>query len=207
MENKRAKKWLSPAVYILAALLFAGLVIAYLTGNMGVNPIQKFHHLSGDIALISLLLSLSITPLRTLTGNTSVGPLRRTFGLIAFYYAVLHFLIFVGLDYRFSIPDLVETIGFRPYIWAGIGAFLILTVLAITSIKKVKIAVKKAWKKIHSFVYLAGILVVLHYAWSVKGNLFLLSGAVGLPLLAAVVLAILLILRLPPVKKLVLKLR
>ena len=89
-------------VNILSGLFFLFLLTLYLTDKLGPNPIQKAQHLSGDIAIILLLLSLSITPLRTLTGFHRIGPLRKTFGLNAFYYAALHLLIFVGLDYQFN---------------------------------------------------------------------------------------------------------
>lgn len=194
-------------VNILAGLLFIALVIAYLTNNLGPNPIQKAQHLSGDIAIVLLLLSLSITPLRTLTGFNRIGPLRKTFGLNAFYFAALHLLIFLGLDYQFNLAYIVEAIGFRRYIWVGLAAFLILLVMAVTSIKKIKIMAGKAWKKIHSFVYLAGILVVLHYGWTMKGNFLTATGAIGWPVIAGVVLAILLILRIKPVKNWAVKLR
>lgn len=194
-------------VNILSGLLFITLVVLYATNHLGINPIQKAQHLSGDIALIFLLLSLSITPLRTLTGYNRIGPLRKTFGLNAFYYAVLHLLIFVGLDYQFNLAYIFEAIGFRKYIWVGLSAFLILLVMAITSIHKLKITAGKTWKKIHSFVYLAGLLVVLHYGWTMKGNFLSASGAIALPVTAGIVLAVLLLLRIKPVKTLILKLR
>lgn len=195
------------AVNILSVILFLVLVTLYLTDNLGPNPIQKAQHLSGDIAIVLLLLSLSITPLRTLTGFNRIGPLRKTFGLNAFYYAALHLLIFLGLDYQFNLGYILEAIGFRKYILVGMAAFLILLVMAVTSIKKFKIMAGKAWKKIHSFVYLAGILVVLHYGWTMKGNFLTATGAVGWPVIAGIVLAILLILRIKPVKNWVVQLR
>lgn len=207
MEQKKRRDPLRLGVNILAALLMAALVVAYLTKNLGVNPIQKAQHLSGDAAIILLLLSLSITPLRTLTGNNRIGSLRKAFGLNAFYFATLHVLIFFGLDYRFNLEYIVEAFGFRRYMWVGLAAFLILLVLAVTSIRKYKVMVGKAWKKIHSFVYLAGILVVLHYGWSMKGNFLTGSGAVAWPVAAGIILAILLTMRLKPVKQWIVNLR
>lgn len=195
------------AVNIASGLLFVVLTILYLTDNLGPNPIQKAQLLSGDIAIILLLLCLSITPLRTLTGWASISPLRKVFGLNAFYYAALHLLIFLGLDYRFNLGYIVEAFGFRKYIWVGFAAFLILLVLAVTSIKKFKIMAGKAWKRIHSFVYLAGILVVFHYGWTTKGNFLVASGAVVWPFIAGIILAFLLILRIKPVKKWVVSMR
>lgn len=194
-------------VNIVSGLLFLFLVALYLTDNLGPNPIQKAQHLSGDIAIIMLLLSLSITPLRTLTGFNRIGPLRKTFGLNAFYYAAVHLLIFVGLDYQFNLAFILDAVGFRKYILVGLAAFLILLVMAITSIKKFKIMAGKAWKKIHSFVYLAGILVVFHYGWTMKGNFLSATGAVGWPVIAGSVLVILLILRFKPIKNWIVRLR
>lgn len=207
MAQKKHRDPLRLVVNILSALLMAGLVIAYLTDNLGVNPIQKAQHLSGDAAIILLLLSLSITPLRILTGNNRIGSLRRTLGLNAFYFATLHLLIFFGLDYRFNLEYILEAFGFRRYMWVGLAAFLILLVLAITSIRKFTIMVGKAWKKIHSFVYLAGILAVLHYGWSMKGSFLTGSGLVAWPVVAGIILGLGLVLRLKPVKQWILKLR
>ena len=138
MENKKKRNWLRLSVNILSLLLLFGLATAYLTDNLGVNPVQKAQHLSGDIALILLLLSLSITPLYTLTGVRQITPLKKAFGLNAFYFAAVHVLIFLGLDYGFNIKEILSAFGFRPFIWAGLAAFLILSVMAITSIRRVK---------------------------------------------------------------------
>lgn len=205
--NLFTKQNLRRVVYLLSGFLFLLMAAAYLTGIFGDYPVQAYMRLSGDIALISLLLSLSITPLRTVTGVTGIAPLRKAFGLNAFYYAALHVLIFIGLDLRFNFRELLDALGFRPFIWLGMGAFVILSVMAVTSIKRIKSMVKKAWKRIHSFVYLAGMLVAAHYTWSLGVNLFPLSSENLKPFIVTLILIILLALRLRPVKDLVLRLR
>ena len=203
MVHKKIFHTIRKSINVLILMLLIGLVIAYLTDNLGPDRIRRMQHLSGDIALISLLISLSVTPFVTLSGITWLGPLRKTFGLGAFYFALLHVLIYSVLDYRLDVGQILLDFRFRQYLWFGLAAFIILAVMAVTSLDKVKKAVRRVWRKIHRFVYLAGLLVVIHYALSVKGGL--IFG--GKPLVALVVLVVLLVLRLPPIKKGIIGLR
>ena len=178
------------------------LFIAYLSNNLTVNPIQAATQRTGDIAIILLLLSLTCTPLHNLTGYSSLLKLRRPLGLYAFAYAFLHYILFVGVDFgfnlRYQIPEFLE----KRYLWASLPALLILTALAITSFKAAKRLLGKNWKRLHRLVYLAIILVVLHLAWVVKGDLFQLSGEIWKPLVAGIIAFVLLTMRLPPLARL-----
>lgn len=203
MQHKKIFHTIRRSINALTALILISLVTAYLTDILGPDPIRRIQHLSGDIALIALLLSLSVTPFVTVSGITWLGPLRKTFGLSGFYFVLLHVLIFVGLDYAFDFNLIIKSFGFRQFLWLGLGAFVILLVMAITSIDRVKKAVRKVWRKIHRFVYLANVLVVIHYALSLKSG-FMVGGK---PLIALVVLLVLLALRLPPVKHGIIRLR
>ncbi|HEY9078080.1 MAG TPA: protein-methionine-sulfoxide reductase heme-binding subunit MsrQ [Anaerolineaceae bacterium] len=188
--------------FILVAgwLPLAWLIWAYFTRNLTVNPIQAATQRTGDFAIVFLLLSLACTPLYTLTRNAVLPRLRRPLGLFAFFYAALHFLIFAGLDYQFDQQALLQIFQEKQFVILGNFALTILTLLAVTSFRWWMKRLGKSWKTLHRFVYLAGILVVAHYALAVKGDALRLQGNTLLPVLAGILLAILFILRLPPVK-------
>ena len=149
--------------------------------------------LTGRTALVLLLLSLACTPLSTLTGYKGVVRVRRALGLYAFLYVGLHFLTFVWLDYRLDLKLLLRAILDQRYVLVGLAAGLILLALALTSTKGWQKRLGRNWKRLHRWVYLAGILAVVHFLWLVKD--------IRLPLRYAAVLAALLVLRLPPVRR------
>jgi sulfoxide reductase heme-binding subunit YedZ len=170
-------------------------------GNLSVNPYQAATQRTGDFALILLLLSLACTPVNTLFRLPQVLRLRRPLGLYAFMYAAVHLFIFTGLDYGFNWDLLVKDLSDKRYIFVGLAAFLILIPLAVTSRNWWKVRLGKNWKRLHRLVYLAAGLVVLHFAWVIKGDVAQLQGDVLRPLLAGGVLALLLVARIPPVRK------
>ena len=201
------KNKLRTFVYLAAGIIFIALVISYLVGWMGEFPLRNAETWTGRIAFIFLLGSLSITPLRTITGSVIIGPMRKALGLSAFYFAVAHVLILILLDYHLNFTSLIEAIPFRSYVLPGATAFLILTVLAVTSISKLKKTLRTAWKKIHMLVYLAGVLVLVHFTWIQNGSL-VPSGEIKLvPLLAALYLAALFTLRFKPVREAIVRRR
>lgn len=188
-------------VHLGAWLPLAWLVWDWQRGGLSVNPIQDITQRLGDTALALLMLSLACTPLNTLFGFRWALRLRRPLGLYAFFYALLHFLTFVGLDYGFDLDLLPGAILEKRFVLVGLAALLILAVMAATSFDVSKVRLGKTWKRLHRLVYLAGGLAVLHFAWAVKGDLFQLRGAVLRPLLYGLALALLLVLRLPPVRR------
>jgi sulfoxide reductase heme-binding subunit YedZ len=154
---------------------------------------------TGQTALILLLLSLACTPLYILLGLRQALQVRRTLGLYALLYAGLHLLVFVWLDYGLDWPLIWDGIVEQRFVMVGLLALLILTVLGITSTKGWRRRLGKGWKRLHRSVYLAGILAVLHFIWSVKDF--------REPLVYAGVLTFLLGLRIPPVKRAVISSR
>jgi sulfoxide reductase heme-binding subunit YedZ len=141
-------------------------------GGLGTNPVEELLHRSGWWALAFLMTTLAVTPLRRLTGTGWLIKLRRTFGLIAFFYAALHFSIYLGVDQFFAWEYILEDIGERPYITVGFSALLMLTALAVTSTKKmVKRLGGKRWARLHRLVYVAAALGVLHFWWLVKADI------------------------------------
>lgn len=187
--------------------LAAWLVWSYVSDNLTVNPIQALMQRTGKFALIFLMLSLACTPLNTVFGFRSAIKVRRSLGLYAFLFAFSHLLILVGLDYGFDWFLLRLEILDKRYILVGLAAFSILLPLAVTSFKWFMKRMGKYWKWLHRMVYLAGLLVILHYAWAKKGDLLSLSGDMLQPMLFGVLLLVLLGLRLPFVRKAVVDIR
>jgi sulfoxide reductase heme-binding subunit YedZ len=170
-------------------------------GNLSINPIQELTQRTGKYALVMLVLSISITPLTTLTGLRQFIKLRRPLGLYTFLYAALHFSIFIGLDYAFDWSLLRGELFEKRYILVGLGALLILSALAITSFKWWMKRLGKNWKRLHRLVYLASALVIVHFGWSQKGDFLRLQGDVGQPLAFGLAVALLLVVRIPPVRR------
>lgn len=178
-----------------------------LAGSLSANPFQETEQRTGETALVLLLLSLTCTPLNILFGFSQAVKHRRALGLYAFFYASLHLFIFTMLDYGLDIPLLVEALQDNRYILVGLAAFLCLLVLAVTSFRWWMKRLGKAWTRLHRIVYLAGGLVILHFAWAVKGDVLGLSGNVANPLLYGALLAVLLSVRIPPVRRSIIQLR
>ena len=174
------------------------LISDWLNDELTANPIQYLTLSTGKTALRLLTLSISITPIIFLTAKRDLNPARKLLGLYAAFYAALHFSIFVGLDYFFDWELIYETILEKPFVLVGFAAFSILSVMAVTSTKGWKRRLKKKWKPLHRFIYLAGILVTLHYIWLVKSD-------IREPLLYGAIIALFLLLRIPGIKNVITK--
>ena len=190
------KRLLKPVVHFGCLIPLALLINDWISDSLTANPIQYLTHETGKTALILLTMSLSVSPLVFITGKNYLSPLRKLLGLYSALYATLHFSIFVGLDYFFDWELISDAIIEKPYVLAGFSAFLILSVMAITSTKGWKRRLKKKWKPLHRFVYLAGFLVVLHYVLLVKSD-------IREPLAYGFVIGLLLTLRIPRIRSLV----
>ncbi len=200
---RRNTKLLPRIVSVTSSLMFLFLVIGYFAGWLGSSSLRNAHLWTGRVAFFFLLLSLTITPLRTITGWSIIIPLRKTFGLNAFYWASAHMLVFTVLIYHMNLPAILEAFSFRRFIIPGAFAFLILAVLALTTVGPIKKAVKKIWRRIHMWVYPANVLVLLHYSGATSQE----GEVEPLVLIAAVYVAILFILRLKPVKMAIIRRR
>ena len=166
------------------------LVASALNGTLGTNPIDAVTDTLGDWTLRILLASLALTPLRILTGRPWPITIRRLLGLFAFAYALLHFLVWVVLDFFFEWELMLEDIVKRPYITVGMTALLVLVPLAVTSTAgMIKRLGARTWRRLHRLAYVAAILGVLHYFWLAKVG-------VNTPWIYAAVLAVLLGIRL-----------
>jgi len=153
--------------------------------SLGPDPIKFTLHWIGKTALNFLMLTLMVTPVRQLAGLPHLVRIRRMLGLFAFFYALLHFTIYLVLDQELDFGDVIADIAKRPYITIGFTALLILTPLAITSTNKMMRRLGKRWQTLHRWVYVATTLGVWHYYWQVKKD-------VREPLIYAGILAVLL---------------
>ncbi len=139
------------------------------TNGLGPNPISHTTNVLGDTTLRLLLASLSLTPLRLLCGISWQMSLRRLLGLFAFFYACLHFFVWLVLDHFFNWEQMIADVVKRPYITAGVLALTLLVPLAATSTTRmVKRLGGTNWRRLHKLVYLIGVLAVLHYLWLAK---------------------------------------
>jgi sulfoxide reductase heme-binding subunit YedZ len=164
-------------------------------GGLGANPIEAATHWTGDWALRFLLATLALTPLRRLLGWHGAVAYRRLLGLAAFAYASAHFAIWAVIDLGLDGAAIVEDVAERPFVTAGLAAFLLLAPLALTSTRGWMRRLGRRWAQLHRLAYLAAALAVLHYLWLVKADL-------RPPLAHAAVLALLLAARLPGVRRL-----
>ncbi|UNT99792.1 protein-methionine-sulfoxide reductase heme-binding subunit MsrQ [Xanthomonas translucens] len=152
---------------------------------LGADPVAEIEHRTGLWALRLLLLTLAITPLRQLSGQSVLLRFRRMLGLYAFFYACVHLGVYLGLDLRGYWVQIFEDIVKRPYITVGFIAWLLLIPLAITSTQGWMRRLKRNWGKLHKAIYAIGVLAVLHFWWLVKSD-------IREPLLYAAILALLL---------------
>jgi sulfoxide reductase heme-binding subunit YedZ len=136
--------------------------------SLGANPIEELIHRLGIWGLNFLLITLAVTPLRRLTGKGWLLRFRRMLGLFAFFYVLMHFLTYAGLDQRFDLSVIFEDIAERPFITVGFTAFLLLIPLAATSTNAMMKRLGRRWQKLHRLVYVIAILGVVHFYWQVK---------------------------------------
>ena len=195
------------AVHVYAWSVLVLLIFDFFTGNLSANPVQELEQRTGRQAITLLVLSLACTPLYTLFKWSEPLKRRRALGLYAFMYATVHVLIFLDLDYGLAWSLIFQTIFEKPYIIVGATSFLLLIPLAWTSFDIWKKRLGKNWKRLHKVIYLIAPLVVLHYAWSKKGDIFGLQGEIVRPLIYGLIVILLLILRIPPVRRFIASLR
>ena len=165
------KKYLKPSVFILS--LFPFLIITYkiFFNQLGPEPVKEITHHTGEWTLIFIILTLAMTPFKKITKLNFWISLRRMLGLFVFFYATIHMLTYVVIDYRLDLQSISKDIFTKRFIFVGFAAWLLLTPLALTSSKKAMMLLKDKWKKIHRLIYIIAILGVVHFIWLVKKDL------------------------------------
>jgi sulfoxide reductase heme-binding subunit YedZ len=189
-----SRAWLRWAAHALSLVPLALLLWDFTTNNLTANPIQEITFRTGWAALVWLILSLAVTPTNLLFGWKQVMLLRRPLGLYAFFYATLHLLTFAVLDFGLSPGLIWQAVVEKRYVLVGFAAFVLLLPLAVTSTKGWQRRLGKNWKRLHWAVYLAAPLAVVHFVWLVKSD-------IREPLIYGAIVAGLLALRLPPVRR------
>jgi sulfoxide reductase heme-binding subunit YedZ len=172
-------------VFVISLLPFAYLVYSALTNNLGPDPADALAASTGEWTLRFLLLSLSITPLRSVLGQPRLMPYRRTFGLFALFYACVHFLVYLIFLLQLRWAEIAEDIVERPYITVGFVALLLLIALGATSTKGMMRRLGRRWKRLHQLVYLINILGLIHLTWILRTDLTeaVFYGSILVPLL------------------------
>lgn len=177
-------------VFLLLSLPALQLVWRTWLGELGINPVETLTHATGLWSLRILLLCLLMTPLQRLFRWIWPIRLRRMLGLFAFFYACLHFSVYLVFDQFFDWRSIVHDIVKRPYITVGFAAFVLLIPLVVTSTQGWIQALGPNWKRLHRSIYVIALLAVLHFIWKTKADL-------REPMIYLALLGILLVLRLP----------
>ena len=165
-------KQLKAVLFLVCLYPLSNLLWLAYNNQLGANPIELITRSLGTWTLVFLMITLSITPLRKLSGWTWLIKLRRMIGLYAFFYALLHFITYIWLDQFFDLHEIYKDVIKRPFITIGFAAFVLLIPLAITSTNSMmKRLGGKRWLLLHRLVYLIAIFGVLHYWWLVKKDI------------------------------------
>lgn len=188
---KTVKHYVKPAVFLLGLMPLLLIIsdLFEITGTLGANPIENMQDRFGIWGLRFIVAVLMISPLRSITGFTWITQFRRMIGLYAFFYVLMHFLIWLLLEQSILMSAIIEDIATRPFITIGFIALLILVALASTSTMNIRKKMGNNWVRLHSSIYLASILGVWHFWWQVKKD-------ITEPLIYATIISILLLYRL-----------
>lgn len=157
-------------IFIACIIPFGWLVYGAFINNLGANPVENILRSTGTYGLVMLIITLSISPLKTIFNVAMLLRFRRMLGLFAFFYILVHFLIWfileVGLDMNAVIKDVFE----RPFISVGLAAFTLLFLMAITSFNRAMRYMGKNWQRLHYSIYLVAGLAILHYYFHKAGK-------------------------------------
>ncbi len=161
-----------PIVFLVCLLPFALALgdLFGITGSLGANPVEELQDRFGNWGLRFVMIALSVTPLRKITGKVWLLRFRRMLGLFAFFYVLAHFLNWFVLDQGMLWSAILEDLTERPFIALGFTALLLLTAMAVTSTTGMRRRMGKRWIKLHYSVYVVGLLGVWHYWWQVKAD-------------------------------------
>jgi sulfoxide reductase heme-binding subunit YedZ len=188
---KAIRLYLKPTVFLICLLPLI-LVLSDLfeiSGTLGANPIENIQDRFGIWGLRFIVILLMISPLKKITGIIWLIQFRRMIGLFAFFYVLMHFLVWLLLEQSLLMSAIIEDVTKRPFITIGFIALLILLILASTSTSNIRRSMGRKWDKLHQSVYLASILGIWHFWWQVKKD-------ITEPLIYAVIIFILLTYRL-----------
>ena len=184
-------------VFLMALLPLDRLIWLGFTDGLGANPIEFITRSTGTWALVFLCLTLAMTPLRLITNSIAWIRYRRMLGLFSFFYASIHFAIWLWLDQNFDLIEMLKDVVKRPFITMGFISFLLLIPLALTSTHWAQKKLGRRWMQLHLIIYLIAATVVLHYWWHKAGK-----NDFDTVTIYAIVLLLLLCCRIPFIRKL-----
>ena len=188
------KKYYKPSIFVLCTIPFLFIFYKILFSKLGPEPVKEITHFTGEWTLIFICLTLSMSPLKRFTNLSIWISFRRMLGLFIFFYATLHLLTYIGLDYRFDWNPIFDDVFKKKYVFIGFAAWLLMVPLAITSSQKMIKLLKNNWKKIHRLIYVIAIFGSFHYIWLSKTIFFK-------PLIYFIIIVVLLLLRIKTNKK------
>ena len=181
-------KYFKPFVFIICLWPLGIIILDIYYNNLGAEPVKKIMNHFGEWTLIFICLTLTMSPLKRITNLSFWIKFRRMLGLFVFFYATIHLLTYVGLDYRFDWEPIINDVLKKKYIFIGFSAWLLLIPLAATSSQKMIKILKRNWKNLHRLVYVIAIFGSLHYIWLSKTIFFK-------PLIYTLIVVVLLTLR------------
>ena len=181
-------KFLKSGIFILSLIPFLVIIFKIYFNQLGPEPVKEITHHTGEWTLIFICLTLSMSPLKRFTNLAVWVKFRRMLGLFVFFYATIHLLTYIGLDYRFDWQPILNDVLKKKFIFIGFSAWLLLIPLAATSSQKMINLLKHNWKKLHKIVYIIAIFGALHYIWLSKTIFFK-------PLIYTIIISILLLAR------------
>ena len=162
--------FLRTVIFAAALVPAAALVYGFYTNDLTANPIDYITDTTGYTAITLLMITLTVTPLRRLTGRNELIRLRRMLGLLAFFYACLHVSTWLVLDWFFDFASMAADVVERPFITMGMTTFVLLLPLAATSTKGMIRRLGRRWQQLHRLVYVAGATAIIHFWWVVKAD-------------------------------------
>jgi methionine sulfoxide reductase heme-binding subunit len=190
MKQIWLSKWTKVLLFLLCLVPFVHLLWRIYRSDLTANPIEFITHQTGDWTIRFLMITLAITPLRTILNQPQLIRFRRMFGLFAFFYACSHFATWFWLDKSFDVHEMWDDIVKRRFITVGMAGLLMMIPLAVTStagwIRRLGF---RRWQLLHRLVYFSALAGVIHYYWLVKSD-------IRQPLLYAGILSILMLFRL-----------
>ncbi|EDZ60100.1 Ferric reductase like transmembrane component family protein [Candidatus Pelagibacter sp. HTCC7211] len=182
------KKYYKPSIFFLSLIPFVLIFYKIIFNKLGPEPVKEITHFTGEWTLLFIIFTLSMSPLKKITKLNIWISFRRMLGLFIFFYATLHMLTYVVIDYRLDFQSISKDILTKKFIFVGFAAWVLLLPLALTSSRKALFYLKDKWKKLHRLIYVIAILGVTHFIWLVKKDL-------TEPLIYAVIILILLLFR------------
>ena len=182
------KKYYKPSIFFLSLIPFFLILYKIVFNKLGPEPVKEITHFTGEWTLLFIIFTLSMSPLKKITKLNIWISFRRMLGLFLFFYATLHMLTYVVIDYRLDLQSISKDIITKKFIFVGFAAWVLLLPLALTSSKRALIYLKDKWKKLHRLIYIIAILGLVHFIWLVKKDL-------TEPLIYAVIILILLLFR------------